>query len=139
MKNLKSFLVSHFLIAIAAAPALIGQSTPPPEANFFPRPPTKVGILLKDDSGARIRTFSILPGQALKVYNPYYDFIKIESNFPVAVHMGKCESESTTEFECREAPADSYVIVYDSRVGISPDFSPLNPIKFTAVHHTPSN
>jgi hypothetical protein len=84
-------------------------------------------------------TFRLLPGQALKLYDPYFDFVKVEAVFPVAVHMGNCNSEQTSEFECRDIPADSYIIIYDSRAGTSPDFSPPNRVKFIAVHHRPTN
>lgn len=84
-------------------------------------------------------TFRLLPGQALKLYDPYYDFVKIEAPYPIAVHMGKCDSELTTEFECRDVPENSYIIVYDSRAGVSPDDSPPNRVKFTAVRHKPTN
>jgi hypothetical protein len=137
MKNLKAFFALPGLIAIISVPALIGQSTPPPPPNSFPTPPRDVEALWKSNTGTRIVTFPILPGQALKVYNPYFDYVKIETTFPVAVHMGNCNSERTIEFECRDLPPDSYILVYDSRVGTSPDYSPRNPIKFIAVHHRP--
>jgi len=73
------------------------------------------------------------------LYDPYYDFVKIEAIFPVAVHIGKCDSELTSEFECRDIPENSYIIVYDTRAGTSPDSSPPNRVKFIAVHHRPAN
>jgi hypothetical protein len=138
VKNLKDCLARILFTAFAMAPTLAGQSAPPPDPNFFPPPPRAVVALVRNESGTAIKTFPILPGQTLKVYDPYYDFIKIETVFPVTVHIGKCNSDSVTEFECRDVPGDSYITIYDSRVGISPDFSPRSPVKIIAVHHEPT-
>jgi hypothetical protein len=131
MKALKVFLILPILIT--ALPTLPAQS------DFYPTPPRRVEALFRDPTGTKVVTFRLLPGQALKLYDPYYDFIKVEAPYPVAVHMGKCDSELTTEFECRDIPENSYIIVYDSRAGVSPDMSPPNRVKFTAVRHRPTN
>ncbi len=80
-------------------------------------------------------TFLLLPGQTLKLYDPYYDFVKMTSDFPVALHGANCNSDGPTDFDCRNIPSDRYLIIDDSRIGISPDSSPANRVKFVAVHH----
>jgi hypothetical protein len=141
MKSFKRFagiaglmLLAFVLPAQQSQPRDPTQQPPPPWS--FPTPPPRVEALWKSDDGTRTVTFKILPGQALRVYNPYFDFVKIQTRFPVSVHMSpSCSSERTTEFDCRDVPPDAYIVVYDSRVGVSPDYSPANPIKFICVHH----
>jgi hypothetical protein len=139
MKNLKAFLALQALITIGAVSSLAAQTASQPSSDFSPTPPRRVEALFRDPSGTKVVTFRLLPGQALKLYDPYYDFVKVEAVFPVAVHMGQCNTEQTSEFECRGIPENSYIIVYDTRAGTSPDFSPPNRLKFTAVHHRPAN
>ena len=123
------------LLTFIPALALAQQSATPPPPSSFPTPPESVQALWKSPDGTRIVVFKILPGQALKLYDPYYDFVRIESRFPVAVYGGDCRETKTIQADCRNVPPDSYIKVYDSRVGASPEFSAQNGIKITALKH----
>ncbi|MGC1968727.1 MAG: hypothetical protein WA673_19860 [Candidatus Acidiferrales bacterium] len=127
-------LLACLALVIAAVIAAPQTAVPPPPYNF-PTPPESVQALWKSPDGTRIVVFKILPGQALKLYDPYYDFVRIESRFPVAVYGGDCHETKTTQADCRNVPPDSYIKVYDSRVGASPEFSAQNGIKITALKH----
>lgn len=147
MKPLKLFLAGAFLFSLTSV--TFGQQpendsqvqadrlrqNPPQNSSSISKPPTRVRALFKNNAGTVTVTFLLLPGQTLKLYDPYYDFVKMTSDFPVALHGANCNSDGPTDFDCRNIPSDRYLIIDDSRIGISPDSSPANRVKFVAVHH----
>lgn len=117
----------------------IRQSSSQNSPTVNGKPPMRVRALFKNDAGTVTVTFLLLPGQTLKLYDPYFDFVKITSDFPVSVRGTDCSSDGPTDFDCRNIPNDRYLIIDDSRVGVSPESSPSNRVKFVAVRHAKSN
>lgn len=95
--------------------------------------------MFKNDAGTVTVTFLVLPGQTLELYDPYFDFVKVTADFPISLGGVDCTLDGPTDFDCRDIPKDRYLIIDDSRAGVSPDSSPANRIKFVAVHHAASN
>jgi hypothetical protein len=99
----------------------------------------RVRALFKNDAGTVTVTFLLLPGQTLKLYDPYYDFLKVSSDFPISIKGTNCRSDGSTDFDCRDIPSDRYLIIDDGRIGVSPDSSPSNRVKFIGIRHPKSN
>lgn len=152
MKILKLLLACSYLAL--CAPSLLAQqpvnesqtqadhdrqnpTADPASANA--NPPMRVRALFKNDSGTVTVTFLLLPGQTLKLFDPYYDFVKVTSDFPISIHGADCSGDQATDFDCRNIPENKYLMIDDSRVGVTPDSSPANRVKFIAVHHVSQN
>lgn len=117
----------------------IRNNPPQSSSSAIEKPPMRVRALFKNSAGTVTVTFLLLPGQTLKLYDPYYDFVKITSDFPISLPLGGCRSTGSTEFDCRNIANDQYLIIDDGRIGVPPDSSPANRVKFIAVHHSAVN
>jgi hypothetical protein len=83
----------------------------------------------------RIVTFPIYAGQELNVSNPEFNFVKIESDFPVIVQIGSCQFTETKRASCNDVSTDDLIKVQDLRAGAPADQVPENRIRITAIQH----
>jgi hypothetical protein len=91
--------------------------------------------LRQGSDGTRTTTFPIYPGQELRVTNPQYRFIKIESDFPVTIQIGSCQFTGTKNASCDEVSVNDPIRIWDLRGGTPPDGGADNRIKITAREH----
>jgi len=115
------------------ARANVQDDPAPTTPAAIPKPAAEYEALWRQSSGVRIVTFPILPGQELNVSDPEFNFIKVETDYPVLVKIGHCQATNTLRIRCKNVPDGALILVQDSRIGISPDEVPRNKIRITAV------
>jgi hypothetical protein len=99
-----------------------------------PEPPIQEAAIWHTESGVRVVTFHVLPGQELDLVDPEFNFVKVESDYPLAIRAGKCQSTETQHWQCNNIPRGGLIYMQDLRVGVPAD-APVDNVKVTAVRN----
>jgi hypothetical protein len=108
-----------------------------PQENAQPQGsvPADFESLWHQTNGVRVVTFPIYAGQELRITNPEFNFVKIETDFPAAVKIGNCQATETTHISCNNVSINDPILVQDNRLGLPPNSTPRNRIRVVAIKH----
>jgi hypothetical protein len=126
----------------AAQPA--AQDTPDDEAPVADpaptpvEPPTPRHMRIIPNSVTVAFAIRDLPGQEVHVDNCCFSYVRLDSDFPIAVHAGQCQATNTTDIICH-ITANIDVNFQDLRIGVPIDSAPLNLVRLTAIRDDPDN
>lgn len=72
----------------------------------------------------------LVPGQEVRIDNQVFTHVRVMSDLPVVVQIGKCQATETTDIRCETTP-NLYIHFQDLRIGVPIDSAPLNRVYLT--------
>ena len=106
-----------------------------PPVQSVPEPAPQRGHLYPEANGVRHTVFSLLPGEELDLSNSEFNYIKIDSDYPVVFKVGDCQASETRQIVCNNIDPNLTIQIQDTRIGIPVGSVPENKVRILAIQH----